>query len=127
MLDPVPIPHGRLPVKAPVIWNVPQEDVLYLPGDLSPLCDLKRPALGRKELIKLRVAVFAQVGGRLADQPRIVEVRIIDGDPRQDRIGLKLRILTPDGATTMYPKDHATKQTWITAARRKGYTVLEGA
>jgi len=72
VLDPVPIPHGRLPVKAPVIRNVPQEDVLYLPDDLSPLCDLKRPALGRKELIKLRVAVFAQVGGRLADQPRIV-------------------------------------------------------
>jgi hypothetical protein len=46
---------------------------------------------------------------------------------RRTTLGLKLRILTPDGATTMYPKDHATKQAWITAARRKGYTVVEVA
>src|SRR5215831_15524178 len=72
VLHPVPIAHGRLPVKTPVIRNVPQENMLHLPRDLSPLRDLKRPALRRKELIKLRVAVFAQVRGRLADQPRIV-------------------------------------------------------
>src|SRR5215471_14243426 len=59
VLYPVPIPHRRLPVKAPVIRDVVQEQALHLPGDLGPLLDFKRPALGRKELIKLRVAVFA--------------------------------------------------------------------
>jgi hypothetical protein len=39
--------------------------------------------------------------------------------------GLKIRLLTPDGATTMYPKDAATKQQWIAAAQAKGYPVLE--
>jgi len=39
--------------------------------------------------------------------------------------GLKLRLLTPDGATTLYPKDHATKARWLADAQRKGYTVLE--
>src|SRR5262249_33925765 len=63
VLDPVPIAHGRLPIKAPVIRDVPQEDVLHLPRDLRPLRDLKRPALRRKGPVKLRVAVFGQVGG----------------------------------------------------------------
>jgi hypothetical protein len=45
---------------------------------------------------------------------------------RRTAQGLKIRLLTSDGETTMYPKDHATKQAWITAARRKGYTVIEG-
>jgi hypothetical protein len=40
--------------------------------------------------------------------------------------GLKLRLLTPDGETTLYPKDHATKAKWVADATRKGYTVLEG-
>jgi hypothetical protein len=39
--------------------------------------------------------------------------------------GLKIRLLTPEGETTLYPKDHATKQAWIAGAIRKGYTVLE--
>ena len=72
MLHPVPICHSRLPVKAPIIRDVVQEQALHLPGDLSPLRDLKHLALDRKELIKLRVAVVTQVGGRLTDQPRIV-------------------------------------------------------
>lgn len=44
---------------------------------------------------------------------------------RRTTMGLKLRLLTPDGATTLYPKDQATKAAWIAAAQRKGYTVLE--
>jgi len=44
---------------------------------------------------------------------------------RRTRQGLKLRILTPDGETVLYPKDHATKARWLTDARRKGYTILE--
>jgi hypothetical protein len=39
--------------------------------------------------------------------------------------GLKLRLLTPDGETTLYPKDYATKQRWMAQAKAKGYTVLE--
>jgi hypothetical protein len=39
--------------------------------------------------------------------------------------GLKLVLLTPDGATTMYPKNAATKAAWTTAALKKGYTILE--
>ena len=44
---------------------------------------------------------------------------------RRTAMGLKLRILTPDGEKTLYPKDHATKQAWIAAAQHKGYTILE--
>jgi hypothetical protein len=44
---------------------------------------------------------------------------------KRTAMGLKLRLLTPDGETTLYPKDHATKQAWVIAARRKGYTVLD--
>jgi hypothetical protein len=44
---------------------------------------------------------------------------------RRTTQGLKIRVLTPDGATTLYPKDHATKQAWIASAKAKGYTVLE--
>jgi hypothetical protein len=44
---------------------------------------------------------------------------------RRTAQGLKIRIRTPDGETTLYPKDHATKTRWIASARRKGYTVLE--
>jgi len=44
---------------------------------------------------------------------------------RRTALGLKLRLLTPDGETTLYPKDHATKARWLAAARRKGSTVLE--
>jgi len=39
--------------------------------------------------------------------------------------GLKIRLLTPDGATTLYPKDHQTKQAWLADARRHGYPILE--
>lgn len=39
--------------------------------------------------------------------------------------GLRIRLLTPDGATTLYPKDQATKAAWVREALRKGYTVLE--
>jgi hypothetical protein len=39
--------------------------------------------------------------------------------------GLKIRMLTPDGETTLYPKDHATKAAWLADARKKGYTILE--
>ena len=44
---------------------------------------------------------------------------------RRTTMGLKLRVLTPDGATTLYPKDHATKARWLADAQRKGYAVLE--
>ena len=44
---------------------------------------------------------------------------------RRTAMGLKLRLLTPDGETTLYPKDHATKAAWLADAQRKGYTVLE--
>jgi hypothetical protein len=44
---------------------------------------------------------------------------------RRTAQGLKIRVLTPDGETTLYPKDHATKTRWIASARRKGYAVLE--
>ena len=44
---------------------------------------------------------------------------------RRTTMGLKLRLLTPDGETTLYPKDHATKARWLVEAQRKGYTVLE--
>jgi hypothetical protein len=44
---------------------------------------------------------------------------------RRTAQGLKLRLLTPDGETILYPKNQATKQQWLAAARRKGYTVLE--
>ena len=44
---------------------------------------------------------------------------------RRTAQGLKLRLLTPDGESTLYPKDHATKQRWLADAQRKGYTVLE--
>jgi hypothetical protein len=39
--------------------------------------------------------------------------------------GLKIRLLTPDGATTLYPKDYQTKQAWLADARRHGYPILE--
>src|SRR5262245_60858938 len=45
VLHPVPIAHGGFPVKAPVIWDVMQEQTLHLPGELGPLLDLKRPTL----------------------------------------------------------------------------------
>ena len=44
---------------------------------------------------------------------------------KRTAMGLKLRLLTPDGATTLYPKDHATKARWLAAAQAKGYAVLE--
>ena len=44
---------------------------------------------------------------------------------KRTAMGLKLRLLTPDGETTLYPKDHATKARWLVEAQRKGYTVLE--
>jgi hypothetical protein len=44
---------------------------------------------------------------------------------RRTAQGLKIRLLTPDGETTLYPKDQQTKQAWLAAAIRKGYTVLE--
>ena len=44
---------------------------------------------------------------------------------KRTAMGLKLRLLTPDGATTLYPKDHATKAAWLADAQRKGYPVLE--
>ena len=44
---------------------------------------------------------------------------------KRTTMGLKLRLLTPDGETTLYLKDHATKQAWLKAARAKGYTILE--
>jgi len=46
---------------------------------------------------------------------------------RRTAQGLKLRLRTPDGPTTLYPKDHATKQARLADARRKGYTVLESS
>jgi hypothetical protein len=39
--------------------------------------------------------------------------------------GLKIRILTPEGASPLYPKDATTKAAWIAAALRKGYQILE--
>jgi hypothetical protein len=39
--------------------------------------------------------------------------------------GVKICLLTPDGETTLYPKDHATKQAWLKDAQRKGYQILE--
>jgi hypothetical protein len=45
--------------------------------------------------------------------------------PRRTAMGLKLRLLTPDGETTLYPKDHATKHKWLAEAQRKGYQILE--
>jgi hypothetical protein len=44
---------------------------------------------------------------------------------KRTKVGLKIRLLTPDGETTLYPKDHATKTRWIADAQRKGYAVLE--
>jgi hypothetical protein len=44
---------------------------------------------------------------------------------KRTAMGLKIRLLTPDGETTLYPKDHATKTKWIAEAQRKGYTILE--
>lgn len=44
---------------------------------------------------------------------------------KRTAMGLKIRLRTPDGEVTMYPKDHATKTTWIAQAKAKGYTVLE--
>jgi hypothetical protein len=44
---------------------------------------------------------------------------------RRAALGLKIRVLTPEGEQTLYPKDQATKQRWIAAARRKGCTVQE--
>ena len=90
LLHTVPICHGRFPVKSTVIRNVPQKYVLHLAGDLSPLLHVKRPALFGKELIKLLVAIFAQVGRGTARKARIIGVRIVDGDRRKDRIGLKI-------------------------------------
>src|SRR5207249_11563554 len=50
LLHPVPIRHGRLPVKPAVIRDLLQEYALHLMGDLSPLLDLKCLALCCKEL-----------------------------------------------------------------------------
>ena len=44
---------------------------------------------------------------------------------KRTTMGLKLRLLTPDGETTLYPKDHATKAAWIASAKAQGYRVLE--
>lgn len=44
---------------------------------------------------------------------------------RRTAQGLKIRLLTREGETTLYPRDHATKQAWIASAKAKGYTVLE--
>jgi hypothetical protein len=43
---------------------------------------------------------------------------------RRTAQGLVLRLLTPDGVSVLYPKDHATKARWEAAAVRKGYTIL---
>ncbi len=37
---------------------------------------------------------------------------------RRAALGLKIRVLTPEGEQTLYPKDQATKQRWIAAAQR---------
>lgn len=44
---------------------------------------------------------------------------------KRTAMGLKIRVLTPDGETTLYPKDHATKVKWVAQAKARGYTVLE--
>jgi hypothetical protein len=38
---------------------------------------------------------------------------------------IKMRLLTPDVEITLYPKDQATKATWIAQAHTRGYTILE--
>jgi hypothetical protein len=43
---------------------------------------------------------------------------------RRTAQGLTLRLLTPDGVSVLYPKDHATKARWEAAAQARGYTVL---
>src|SRR5262249_52300908 len=94
LLHTVPIRHGRLPVKSTIIWNIPQEYTLHLVGDLGPLLDIKRPALGNEELIKLRVAVSAQVDRGIARKARIIMDRIVDVDRRQDCKGLKISLFS---------------------------------
>jgi hypothetical protein len=43
---------------------------------------------------------------------------------QRSALGLKLRLRTPDGETTLYPKDAATFLRWLDAARRQGWQVL---
>ena len=64
LFDAVPIPHGRFPIKAPVIRHILQEQALHLAGDLGPSLGVKRLALLGEELIKILVAVFGQVRRR---------------------------------------------------------------
>src|SRR2546430_1746810 len=73
LFDTVPIRHGRFPVKSTVTRDVLQEQALHLARDLGALLDLKRPALLRKELIKLRVAVFAIVERGIARKAQKIE------------------------------------------------------
>ncbi len=44
---------------------------------------------------------------------------------RRGNAGLKIVLKTPEGLTTLYPKDTATKDRWVAQATRKGYTVVE--
>ena len=39
--------------------------------------------------------------------------------------GLTIVLQTPEGLTTLYPKDHPTKQAWIAAAQQRGYTLVD--
>ena len=57
-LQAIPMGHGGLPVKAPIIRHVLQKNVLHLMGNLCSLVDLERPALFLKELIELFIALF---------------------------------------------------------------------
>lgn len=43
---------------------------------------------------------------------------------RRTQAGLKLVLQTPDGLTTLYPKDRATRDQWLKAAIGKGYSIV---
>jgi hypothetical protein len=78
LLDTVPIAHGRFPVKATVIRDVPQGYVLHLARDLSPFLDIKCLTLFLKELVKFWVTVLPQIRNGIPVQARIIEIWLID-------------------------------------------------
>src|SRR5262245_8990174 len=85
LLHPVPISHGRFPVKAAVIRHILQEQALHLARALSPFLDIKRLTLFLKELVELWVTVLPQVRNGITDQARIIEVWVINRHRLQNR------------------------------------------
>ena len=67
-LQAIPIGHGGLPVKTPIIGHVLEENVLHLAGQLCPLVGIEGLALSLKKLVELFIAIFGQIRRRIAYQ-----------------------------------------------------------